>query len=108
EGNLDKSLESSARNVLLGTVESVRPGDINCEVNVCLRDGDSVHAIVATDSVHELELAPGREVQALIKASWIILCPAADALRTSARNRFCGRITRITAGDVNAEIIFEL
>ncbi len=116
EGNLDKSLEtmrrigmkSSARNVLLGTVEQVRVGDVNAEVSVRLRGGDSLHAMVTADSVQDLELVPGREVQALIKASWIILCPAGEAMRTSARNRLCGRITRITAGDVNAEIAFEL
>jgi len=116
EGNLDKSLDlmrkigmkSSARNVLLGMVESVRSGDINCEVSVRLRGGESLHVIVTSDSVQDLELVPGREVQALIKASWIILCPAADALKTSARNRLCGRVSRITAGDVNAEVIVEL
>jgi molybdate transport system regulatory protein len=73
-----------------------------------LRGGDSLHAMVTADSVQDLELVPGREVQALIKASWIILCPAGEAMRTSARNRLCGCITRITAGDVNAEIAFEL
>ena len=115
-GNLDKSLDmmrkigmkSSARNVLLGSVENVRPGDVNSEVSVRLRGGDFLHAIVTSDSVQDLDLKPGREVQALIKASWIILCPADDAIRTSARNRLCGRISRINAGDVNAEIIVEL
>lgn len=115
-GGLDKSFElirklsmkSSARNVLSGTVETVNYGGVNAEVNILLRGSDSLHAIVTCDSAKELELAPGREVQALIKASWIILTGADDALRTSARNRLCGKIQRIVEGEINAEIVVAL
>jgi molybdate transport system regulatory protein len=115
-GGLDKSfglmrklsMKSSARNVLSGTVETVNYGGVNAEVNVRLRGGDSLHAIVTCESAKELELAPGREVHALIKASWIILAAADDALRTSARNRLCGKIQRIVEGEVNVEIVVAL
>jgi len=115
-GGLDKSFElirklsmkSSARNVLTGTVESVNHGGVNAEVNIRLPGGDQLHAIVTCESAKELELAPGREVQALIKASWIILTVADDALRTSARNRLCGKVQRIVEGEVNAEIVIGL
>lgn len=116
EGDLDKtlammrrlSMKSSARNVLAGTVDSVRDGGVNTEVNVRLQGGDTLHAIVTRESAHELTLAPGREVQAIIKASWIILALADDSIRTSARNRLCGSVTRIVAGEINAEVVLAL
>lgn len=116
DGNLDRSLammrrlnmRSSARNVLLGTVDSVRDGGVNTEVNLRLSGGDTLHAIVTRESAHELALVPGREVQAIIKASWIILALADDMVRTSARNRLCGSVTRIVPGEVNAEVVLAL
>lgn len=115
-GDLDRSLalmrrlnmKSSARNVLLGTVDSVRDGGVSTEVNLRLSGGDTVHAIVTKESAHELALVPGREVQAIIKASWIILAMADDNIRTSARNRLCGSVTRIIEGEVNAEVVLAL
>ncbi|OFE11093.1 hypothetical protein PHACT_14630 [Pseudohongiella acticola] len=116
EGDLDKSLavmrrlnmRSSARNVLWGTVDSVLDGGVSSEVNVRLSGGDSLHAIVTRESAQELALAPGSEVQAIIKASWIILALAEDTTRTSARNRLCGSVTRIVPGEVNAEVVLAL
>lgn len=115
-GNLDTSLallrklsmKSSARNILAGTVESIQGGAVNSEVNIRLSGGDSLHAVVTRESVDDLELAPGRDVQALIKASWIILAATDEGLRTSARNRLCGQILRITEGGVNAEVVVQL
>lgn len=116
EGDLDRSLalmkrismKSSARNVITGTVTQVRAGGVNSEVSLELPGGEMLHAIVTCESAQELELAPGREVQALIKASWIILAMADDNIRTSARNRLCGSVTRIVEGEVNAEIVMAL
>lgn len=116
EGDLDRSLalmkritmKSSARNVLAGTVETVVPGGVSAEVSIFLRGGDCLCAVITRESAEELELAPGREVQALIKASWIILTPGDEAMRTSARNRLCGKVQRIVPGEVNAEVIIAL
>lgn len=102
------SMKSSARNVLTGTVETVNQGGVNAEVNIRLPGGDQLHAIVTCESAKELALTPGREVQALIKASWIVLTAVDDALRTSARNRLCGKIQRIVEGEINAEIVIAL
>ena len=114
-GNLDTSLallrklsmKSSARNILSGTVESVQEGGVNAEVSLRLSGGESLHAVITRESVQDLELSPGRDVQALIKASWVILAAVDDGLRTSARNRLCGEIQRITPGGVNAEVVIQ-
>ncbi|MDO8907511.1 MAG: TOBE domain-containing protein [Pseudohongiella sp.] len=116
QGDLEKSMalmrrltiKSSARNMLSGRVESLREGGVNSEVSVRLHGGECLHAIVTNESAMDLELVAGREVHALIKASWIILAPVDDGLRTSARNRLCGRVIRLTEGEVNAEVVIEL
>lgn len=102
------TMRSSARNVLHGVVDHVVHGAVNSEVTLRLAGGDPIHAIITRDSAEELELEPGREAQALIKASWIILMAADESMRTSARNRLKGRVKRVVPGEVNAEVIVEL
>lgn len=115
-GDLEKSLnlmrklniKSSARNILSGQVDSLRDGGVNSEVNIVLNGGERLHAIVTRESVADLDLGPGCDVYAMIKASWVILAAVDDGLRTSARNRLCGEIQRITPGGVNAEVVIQL
>ena len=64
--------------------------------------------MITRRSVAELDLAPGRAAIALIKSSFIILAPANDALRTSARNRLVGTVSRVENGAVNSEISLDL
>ncbi|MGC9455952.1 MAG: TOBE domain-containing protein [Halothiobacillaceae bacterium] len=101
-------MKTSARNALHGTVEQVTDGAVNSEVTLRLPGGEALHAIVTRESVADMALEPGRAAYALIKASWVILAPADDALRTSARNRLCGTIRRVEPGAVNAEVVIEL
>jgi len=116
EGDLDRSLalmkrismKSSARNALTGTVESVTKGAVNAEVGLRLRGGDPLHAVITLESLQELDLAPGREVLALIKASWIILTMGGEWQRSSARNRLCGQVQRIVPGEISAEVVYTL
>ena len=55
-----------------------------------------------------LGLEVGSEVFALIKASWVILTPGDEKVRTSARNRLCGTVARVQEGPVNCEVVIEL
>jgi molybdate transport system regulatory protein len=63
----------SARNLITGQVTRVTAGTVNAEVTLVSAAGLTVVAIVTQGSVHELGLAPGREVTALIKASDVVL-----------------------------------
>ena len=101
-------MRTSARNALHGVVDSIRQGAVTCEINMRLAGEELLHAIVTRESAEELELQQGSEVQALIKASWIILTAPDANTASSARNRLCGRISRITPGEVNAEVVLEL
>lgn len=69
----EEGIRTSARNNLRGTVVRCQGGAINAEIVIELPGGKLVVATVTNESVHELGLAEGRQVTALIKASHIIL-----------------------------------
>jgi molybdate transport system regulatory protein len=63
----------SARNQLDGTITSIKEGVVNAQVSVRLDCGESLRAMIAIDSLKNLELEAGTRVTALIKASNVIL-----------------------------------
>ena len=73
-GDLDDGgLKLSARNQLKGTVEAVKDGMVNCEVDVVLAGGEKVTSVITMASAKRLGLAPGKEIRAVIKASDIMV-----------------------------------
>lgn len=100
-------MQTSARNQFLGRLISVKKGAVNAEVILDIGGGDTLVAIITNDSADHLELRPGVEAYALVKAPWVILTTD-DKLRTSARNRLCGVVVRCQEGAVNAEVVVEL
>ena len=64
---------SSARNRIAGTVVTVEPGAVNAEVVLDIGGGKTLCAIITGKSAETMELAPGKRMTALIKASQIIL-----------------------------------
>jgi len=102
-----ETVKASARNQFLGTVTRVRPGKVSAEVEVDIGIDQPLVAVITLDSVSGLQLQPGAEVIALVKAPAIMI--ATDPkLKTSARNNLVGTIDRINQGSVNSEIILDL
>lgn len=101
-------MKTSARNALRGVVETVTDGAVNGEVILRISPTVSICAIITRASIEELDLKPGREAVALIKSSFVILAPADDGLRTSARNQLQGVVISHQTGAVNDEIVLEL
>jgi len=66
-------MKISARNVLKGTVKQVITGAVNVEVVVTLPGGQEVVSIITKESATALNLAPGKEVYTIIKASSIMI-----------------------------------
>jgi molybdopterin-binding protein len=66
-------MDISARNTLKGKVKQVLPGAVNTEVTVELADGLEVVAIITKESAERLNLANGKEVYAVIKASDVMI-----------------------------------
>lgn len=66
-------MKISARNVLKGKVKSITHGAVNSEVVVELPGGVEVVSIITKSSAQELGLTEGKEVQAVIKASNVMI-----------------------------------
>jgi len=66
-------LAVSARNRLAGAVLRHEVGAVNDEVVVDLGDGKTITATITRESGEQLVFAPGERVQALVKASHVIL-----------------------------------
>ncbi|MGH1393155.1 MAG: TOBE domain-containing protein [Trichormus sp.] len=66
-------MEVSARNALKGTVKKVIPGSVNTEIILEIASGVEVTSIITKSSADKLQLAEGKEVYAVIKASDVIL-----------------------------------
>jgi len=97
-------MKISARNVLAGTVENVTKGAVNAEVAVTLRGGETIVAIITTSSVESLDLQPGKDAFAIIKASEVMIGVGIGAGSISARNLLPGVVESVKEGAVNSEV----
>ncbi len=102
------AVKTSARNQFFGTVTGIRVGAVNAEVTITLNDHDRLVAMITMESLAELQLAPGSEVWALVKAPSVLLTTLDPGIKLSARNRLCGTVSRITRGSVNADVVIDL
>lgn len=66
-------MKLSARNMLKGKVKAVKAGAVNTEVVVELKGGDEIVSMISRDSAERLELKPGKEIYAVIKASSVMI-----------------------------------
>jgi molybdate transport system regulatory protein len=101
-------MKTSARNTLYGVVRDIKTGPVNSEVILSLAEGVELVAVITTDSVEDLGLAPGRDALALIKSSFVILIPGDAPARTSARNSLLGVVTRHDVGAVSDEVVLDI
>lgn len=100
-------MKISARNLFKGNVAAVTPGAVNTEVSITIA-GDTLTAIVTNASAKSLDLAAGKEVVALIKASSVLLMTDDSGIRLSARNCLKGTVKTVAPGAVNAEVTVAL
>jgi len=66
-------MKISARNTLKGKVKSVKTGAVNDEVIIELPGGAEIVSIITKTSAETLDLSPGKEVYAIIKASNVMI-----------------------------------
>lgn len=99
-------MKISARNQLRGVVASVAEGAVNGVVTISLGEA-SIKAGITMESIKELELAPGKEAFAIIKASNVMFATQkVDGI--SARNQLEGTIVSVVKGAVNGHVAIEL
>ena len=66
-------MKISARNMLKGKVKQIKPGAVNTEVIIELTGGGQVVSVITKESAENLELAVGKQVYAIIKASNVMI-----------------------------------
>ncbi|MEC5342091.1 molybdenum-dependent transcriptional regulator [Brenneria populi] len=102
------SLQTSARNQFFGTVLARSNQQVQQHLEILLADGKtSISALITQQSAERLQLAPGKEVLALIKAPWVNLC-AGTPPEGEADNVLNGQIKSIQPGAENSEVLVTL
>lgn len=96
---------TSARNQFYGTITAIRGEGVSFEVELKTQGGETVVSVVTAGSVASLELKPGREVIADIKAPWVLLARGSKFPPMGARNTFSGKVQEISRGAVLSEVI---
>lgn len=88
-----------ARNVIKGTVKDIKKGTVNGIVKVDVGGGIVISSNCSMESIEQLNLAVGKEVQVVIKAMGVML--ANEKLNIGARNQIEGTVCEIKKGTVN-------
>ncbi|HKS72741.1 MAG TPA: TOBE domain-containing protein [Terriglobales bacterium] len=101
-------MKISARNALPGTISRVTRGAVNSEVDLSLKGGENVVAIITNASVDSLGLKEGKSAYAIFKASSVMMARDLRAGQVSARNILSGTIQKIQDGAVNCEVTLKL
>lgn len=101
-------MKFSSRNVFRCLVDEIKPGAVNAEVVLTLSANATLTAVVTAESVEDLGIAPGREVVALVKSSFVMLAAGSEAPRVSARNRIAGIVAHREDGPVSTEITLDI
>lgn len=101
-------MKISARNMFAGTVTKVVKGAVNAEVDLTLKGGDKIVAVITNESVEKLGLKEGKEAFSIVKANWVIIGKELHTVKMSTRNILCGTVAKVTEGAVNAEVELKL
>ena len=101
-------MKISARNQFQGTIESVKAGAVNSEVDLVLAGGQKIVAMVTNESAKALNLKQGSAAVALVKASSVLVMTEGSGLKLSARNCLAGTVKALKVGPVNAEVTVAL
>lgn len=101
-------MKVSARNTFTGTVTNITKGAVNAEVTLDLKGSVPLIAVVTNGAIDNLGLSIGNEAYAIIKASSVIIGTDLHDAKLSARNIFCGTVTKIIEGPVNIEVDVEI
>lgn len=103
-------MKTSARNLFMGQVTRIAQDGLLAEVELATLSGLRIVAMITQESLDNLRIAEGGVATASVKAPWVVLAaPEQDApVRSSARNQFAGKVARVNAGKLAAEVLVDL
>ena len=102
------SMRISARNVFSGTIEEIRKGAVNAEVELALTGGQRIASIITNGAVDNLGLKKGMSAYAIVKSNSVMVGKDLHDANLSARNIMCGSVQRVIDGPVSSEIDIEI
>jgi molybdate transport system regulatory protein len=101
-------MKLSARNVLKGTVDDIKKGQVMAIVKLRLGSGTVLSSIITNESVDRLELKPGKAAFAVIKASSVMVASGDFTGKLSARNVLKGIVNKLNKGMVMASVEIDI
>ena len=101
-------MKISARNMFAGTVSKVAKGAVNAEVDLTLKGGEKIAAVITNESVDTLALKEGKSAIAIVKSNWVIIGKELHTVKMSARNILCGTVVKVAEGAINSEVSLKL
>lgn len=106
--NREVKMKTSARNAFMGKVSSINSDGLLTEVELTTLTGLKIVAVITEESAANLGLASGRILNATVKAPWVILTEAEEGLKTSARNKFSGKVSAVKTSEIASEVLVDL
>jgi len=112
----NKSVLTSARNVLSGEVAGITPLSqqqgqtqfLLADVCLDLGGGQFIHSFITRKSVERLGLRQQCPVHALVKASFVEIIPGTNPSSPTDKNRLCGTICEFSSDEQHSEITVNL
>ncbi|HBI16359.1 MAG TPA: transporter [Desulfobulbaceae bacterium] len=104
----ESAMNSSARNVFWGKIQSIRRGDIQSLVVLVTLGGNQIITMITNNSLDRLGLHEGKLTSAEVKAPWVFVQKGENIPECSSENRFQGVITRMTRGKVATEYVIRI
>lgn len=101
------SMQISARNQVRGVIEHIEKGKVNGSVFMKLKSGYSLVSVITNSAIENLNLQNSDEIVAIFKSSSVLITKDLT-LNISARNKFQGKIEKITLGEVNGEVVIDI
>lgn len=106
--NKETRMKTSARNAFTGRVTSVVKDGLLVEVELTTNSGLKVVSVITEESAQNLGVSNGKVMTATVKAPWVILAREENRLKTSARNRYAGKVARVNLSEIAAEVVVDL
>lgn len=106
--NREVRMKTSARNVFNGKVTRLVKDGFLVEVEMLTPEGLKLVSVITDESCAGLDIAVGSPVTASVKAPWVILTENEAGLKTSARNKFTGRISEVKTSEIAVEVLVDL
>ncbi|MGO9132695.1 MAG: TOBE domain-containing protein [Methylovirgula sp.] len=102
------AVKVSARNVFRCTLLSLQEDRVDVTAILQVSAANDIAATVTHGAVEDLRLAPGRNVMALVKSSFINLAPPGEAGAVAGRNWLEGQVVRRIDGATNSEVQLDI